>query len=161
MQSLRRTASVFATLGVAIFLLAAYAGDMQDPLYGTWMLRVEKSSFGQVPGPKGQLVTYAFADGFETMTSHGMNSEGNPTKVSYKARYDGKDYTMVGSLGGETITLRRIDAFTTESTEKRAGKVTITALRRVSPDGKTMTEEFKGTLSDGRMLNSSRVFDRR
>lgn len=161
MQSLRRTASVLATLGVAIFLLAAYAADPQDPLYGTWMLRVEKSSFGQVRGPKGELLAYAIADGLETMTSHGMNSEGNPTRVSYKARYDGKDYAIVGSMGGDTITLRRIDAFTTESTEKRAGKATITALRRVSPDGKTLTEEFNGTLSDGRQLHATMVFDRR
>jgi hypothetical protein len=161
MQSLGRTVSVFAALGVALVLVAAYAADSPDLLVGTWMLHVEKSNFGQRSGPKGQLRTYAISGGLETMTARGMNSDGNATKVSYQARYAGKDYAIVGSMGGDMISLRRIDALTTQSTEKRDGKVTITAVRHVSPDGKTLTVENKGTLLDGTLLDVIMVFERR
>jgi hypothetical protein len=160
MQKLRRAASLLTTLGVALLLLAQTV-QATEALEGTWMLHVEKSAFGHMPGPKGQLRTYAISGGLEKMTARGINSEGNPTKVMYSARYDGKDYRIVGSRGGDVISLRRIDALTTESTEKRNGKVTITTLRRVSTDGKTLTVEIKGTLPDGRMLGATMVFERR
>lgn len=161
MQSLGRTASVFAALGVALFLVAAHASDVHDPLEGTWILHVEKSNFGQTPPFKGQMRTYSDSGGLETMHARGMNSEGNPTKASYQARYDGKDYSIVGSKGGDTISLRRIDALTTQSTEKRDGKVTVSAVRHVSPDGKTLTVETKGTLPSGQVLDTTMVFERR
>jgi hypothetical protein len=160
MQRLGRAASLFATLG-ALLVFIAQAAQAAEPLEGTWMLQVEKSVFGAVPGPKGQLRTYAIADGLETMTARGINSEGNPTKVTYAARYDGREYRIAGSGGGDVICLRRIDALTTQSTEKRGGKVTITALRRVSPDGRTLTVETKGTLPDGRLLSATMVFEKR
>lgn len=160
MQSLGRTASVSATLGVALLFVAAHAADAKDPLEGTWMMNVEKSTLGQ-QGPKGQLRTYSITDGLETMTARGMNSEGNPTKVSYKARYDGKEYRIVGSLGGEMISLRRIDALTTQSTEKQGGKVTVTAVRHVSADGRTLTVENTGALPNGTVVNATMVFERR
>lgn len=158
MQRLGRVAWLVATLGV--FLLMAPGAWAGVPLEGTWRLNLDKSTFGQVPGPKGQLRTYAITNGMEIMTSHGMNSEGNPTKVTYSARYDGKEYKITGSAGGDVIILRRIDRLTTEATEKHEGKVTIIAVRHLSADGKTLTVETHGTLPDGRMLSATMVFER-
>jgi hypothetical protein len=152
--------SLVAILGVA-FLLIAQTLEAKEPLEGTWVLNPEKSTFAQVPGPKGQMRRYSMSDGMEKMTARGISSDGQATWVEYAARYDGKDYGIVGSKGGDRISLRRIDALTTESTEKHAGKVTIIALRRVSPDGRTLTVETKGTLPDGRVLNATMVFERR
>jgi hypothetical protein len=160
MQRPGRSVSLFATLGV-VFLLLAQEAQAAEPLEGTWTLHVEKSLFGQLPGPKGQLRTYAISRDLERMTALGINLEGNPTKVTYAARYDGRDYPIIGSGGGDMISHRRIDALTTESTEKRDGRVTITALRRVSADGGTLTVETKGILPDGRVLSATMVFARR
>jgi hypothetical protein len=96
--------------------------------------------------------------GVEKMTARGMSGDGKSTLVQYQARYDGKDYDIVGSTGGNKISLKRIDKLTTESTQKRDGKPVIVATRRVSPDEKTLTVETKGTLPDGRMLQATMVF---
>jgi sensor domain CHASE-containing protein len=67
---------------------------------------------------------------------------------------------MVGSLGGNKISLKRIDRLTSEITQKRDGKPAIVATRHVSQDEKTLTVVTKGTLPDGRMLDSIMVFHR-
>lgn len=153
-------ASLVATLGVALLLIARTV-DAKEPLEGTWVLNTGKSTFAQLPGPRGQMRKYSMSGGTERMTSRGVSADGKPTWVEYSARYDGKDYRILGSAGGDRISLRRIDALTTESTEKHAGKATITAVRRVSADGKTLTVVTGGTLPDGRVLHATMVFDRR
>jgi opacity protein-like surface antigen len=150
-----------AALAVA-FTVAAGAADAADPLEGTWDLNVEKSIFKSAPGPKGQTRTYALSKGgVEKMTARGVSAEKKPTLVRYEARYDGKDYDITGSLGGDKIMLRRIDALTTESTQKRDGKAVIVATRKVSSDGKTLTVVSKGTLADGQVIDSTLLFERR
>ncbi len=94
------------------------------------------------------------------MTARGVSWDRKPTLVQYEARYDGKDYDMTGSLGGDKITLRRIDANTTESSQKRGGKVVIVATRTVSADGKTLTVVSKGTTSEGQTIDSTLIFER-
>jgi hypothetical protein len=156
----RPAVSWVASIGV-VFLLLSQAVWAGEPLEGTWVLNREKSMFGDVHGPQGQMRKYVMSDGVETMTSRGISADGKPTWVKYEARYDGKDYPVVGSAGGDKISLRRIDSLTTESTEKSAGKTTVTAVRRLSLDGKTLTVETKGTLPDGRVLNATMVFEKK
>ena len=152
-----RLGSFLAALLTAMYSVAVQA---REPLEGNWLLDVGKSTFTPSPGPKGQMRTYAMSDGLEKMTARGMSGDGKSTLVQYQARYDGKDYDIVGSTGGNKISLRRIDKLTTESTQKRDGKPVIVATRRVSPDEKTLTVETKGTLPDGRMLQATMVFHR-
>ena len=125
------------------------------------MLDAGKSRFMPVPGPKGQMRTYALTDGLEKMTSRGISGNGKPTLVRYEARYDGKDYDIIGSTGGAKISQKRLDRLTTLSLLKRDGKPVIVATRRVSNDEKTLTVETQGTLPDGRTLNATMVFHRK
>lgn len=159
MIRLARTALLAATIAAALPLLTI-AADAPDPLVGTWRLDLEKSSFDPGPGPKGQMRIYAHSGDTENLTARGVGPDGKPTLVQYSARYDGKDYPITGSAGGDHISLHRIDALTTESTEKRAGKVTIVATRTVSPDGKTLVVIHKGTAPSGQMLNHRMVFEK-
>ncbi len=89
-------------------------------------------------------------------------SAGTRSRLSlgYAARYDGKDYDMTGSLGGDKISLRRIDAHTTESSQKREGKAAIVATRTVSADGKMLTVVSKGTTAEGQEIDSILIFER-
>jgi hypothetical protein len=156
----RRAIFPAAALAVA-FCMTALAAQAADPLEGKWQLNVEKSTFRSTPGPKGQLRTYRITDGLERMTARDISSEKKPTLVRYEARYDGRDYDMTGSTGGDKISLRRIDALTTESTQKRDGKPTVVAIRKVSEDGKTLTVTSKGTTPSGQVIDALMIFEKR
>jgi hypothetical protein len=155
-----KSARLGSLLAAVVAVICSVAVHAKEPLEGTWLLDVGKSTFTPSPGPKGQMRTYAVAEGLEKMTARGMSGEGKSTLVQYQARYDGKDYDIIGSTGGNKISLKRIDKLTTESTQKRDGKPVIVATRRVSPDEKTLTVETKGNLPDGRMLKATMVFHR-
>ena len=161
MSTSRRTVFLAAAALAATFPLLADPAFGKDPLEGKWLLNVEKSVFRGSPGPKGQLRTYEISeDGVEKMTATGVSAEKKPTLVRYEARYDGQDYDMTGSLGGDKVSLRRIDALTTQSTQKRDGKPTIVAVRKVSEDGKTLTVTSKGTTPGGQVVDAVQIFER-
>jgi hypothetical protein len=159
MNRSRRIVCLAAALAAA-FSLAARAAEAKDPLEGSWLLNLEKSTFKVAPGPRGQTRTYSLHDGVEKLVARGVSFDRKPTLVQYEARYDGKDYEITGSLGGDKISLRRIDANTTESSQKRGGKVVIVATRTVSPDGKTLTVVSKGTTAEGQEIDSTLIFER-
>jgi hypothetical protein len=160
MIRLARTAALLAVMIGVTHPLVTTAADAKDPLEGTWRLNLDKSSFDPAPGPKGQMRIYAHSGDTEKLTARGVGPDGKPTLVQYTARYDGKDYPITGSAGGDHISLRRIDDLTTQSTEKRDGKITIVATRIVSRDGKTLTVTHKGTAPSGQTLNHTMVFDK-
>ena len=160
MKSFMRIVMLAVLLTVAVLPLPARAADAKDPLHGDWQLNVARSTFQPGPGPKGQLRSYRISNGVEKLTARGVSADKMPTLVRYEARYDGKDYDITGSTGGDKISLRRIDALTTESTQKRNGKAAIITTRKVSPDGKTLTVTAKGTVPDGQTLDSVMIFDR-
>jgi len=152
---------VFMVAALAMTLpMTASAADAADPLMGSWQLDRTKSTFRPGPGPKGQLRIYKIADGVETLTAKGVSAEGKAMLVQYKAKYDGKDYAITGSLGGDRISLKRIGAYTTESTQKRDGKPAIVTTRVVSTDGKVLTVYSKGTTAEGETIDTIMVFDK-
>jgi hypothetical protein len=159
MNRSRRILCLAAALAVALSL-GAQAAQAKDPLEGTWWLDLKKSTFKDAPGPRGQTRTYSMQDGVEKLVARGVSWDKKPTLVRYAARYDGKDYDITGSLGGDKISLRRIDAMTTESTQKREGKPAIVATRTVSADGKTLTVVSKGTTAEGQLIDSILIFER-
>jgi hypothetical protein len=156
----------FVRIAVLVAALAAVlpgpgrAADSADPLLGSWKLNLARSAFNGAPGPKGQLRIYQRSGDGEKLTSRGVSSEGKPTFVQYTARYDGKDYPMTGSSGGNRISLRRIDEFTSESTQKRDGKASVVTKRVVSADGKVLTVTANGTSATGGVIDATMVFDR-
>jgi hypothetical protein len=152
---------LFLAATFAVFLPATgLADDALNPLLGTWLLNRAKSTFIPAPGPKGQMRTYAPAGDGEKLTARGIDWEGKMTLVQYTAKYDGRNYPITGSSGGDLISLRRIDNFTTQSSEKRDGKAVIVATRTVSKDGKTLTVLTKGTTAKGEVIDAVMVFDR-
>jgi hypothetical protein len=145
----------------AVFPAVALGAEAADPLLGTWQLDRAKSTFKPQPGPNGQIRTYERVGDAEKLTAKGIDSGGKSTLVRYIARYDGKDYAITGSSGGDLISLQRIDAFTTQSTQKRAGKAVIFATRTVSKDGKTLTVTTKGTTVKGEPIDAVMIFEKR
>ncbi|PYM32361.1 MAG: hypothetical protein DME15_14200 [Candidatus Rokuibacteriota bacterium] len=94
------------------------------------------------------------------MTAEFVNADGTRTTSQYTANFDGKDRPLTGSAVADTVSLKRIDARTTDRTDKKGGKMVQTLKRVVSQDGKTMTVTVKGTNAQGQAVNNVVVFDK-
>jgi hypothetical protein len=163
MHSIRRA----ITFGIVVpaLMLAADVGRLsaqdKDPRIGTWKLNVAKSKYDPGPAPQSQTLTVEASGKGEKVTSEVVASDGKRTTTTYTANFDGKDYPLTGStLGADKVSLKRIDARTTERTDKKDGKVITTIRRVVSVDGKTMNVTVKGTNAEGKPVNNIVVFEK-
>jgi hypothetical protein len=137
-------------------------GQTKDPLIGTWLLDLTKSTFDPGPPPDGaRTMIFAPVDnGFKHTTRTSTQNNGAfDIVIEYTAKYDGKDYPMDPEATVDHVSLKRIDANTVERTGKIRGKVAETVTMKVSPDGKTLTVTTKGTFQ-GDDYSSEQVFDR-
>lgn len=148
--------TVLAALG-----LVHLAAQAADPLVGTWELSIAKSKYTPGPAPKSETRTYVVAGQEIQATSTGVDADGKPTSRQWTVNYDGKDRPATGSPDADALSLKRIDAFTAEFTQKKAGKVVATGRRVISKDGKVMTVTTKGTNAKGQAVANLEVFDRR
>ena len=127
-------------------------GQATDPIIGTWELNLTKSKFTPGPGPKSETRTYVAAGPDIKATSKGIGADGKPTATQWTVNYDGKDRPEIGNPDADALSLKRIDAYTTEFSEKRASKVVLTGARVISRDGKVMTITSKGTDAKGQAV---------
>jgi hypothetical protein len=147
-------------------LIVGFAGlellaQATDPLLGTWELNIAKSKFMSGPPPKSSTRTFVQdGDGLK-FTHRGIDANGKPVLVEYTAKYDGKDYSITGTPDSDTISMRRIDRFISESVQKKAGKVVFVNIRVVSPDGKVFTLTAVYTNAKGETFADYLVFDKK
>ena len=145
---------------VILFMGLALTAQAADPIVGTWKLNVAKSTYSPGPAPKSITAKIEAAGEGEKLTADGVRGDDKPIRLEYTAQYDGKDNPVTGSPTADTVSLKRLDANTTERTEKKGGKVTQTVTRKVSSDGKTMTVTYKGTDAKGQPINNVGVFEK-
>ena len=155
------------TLGVALALgvvlgadIANLSAQASDPRMGTWKLNVAKSKYSPGPAPQALTVKVEPSGQGEKVTTEFVNADGTRTTTEYTANFDGKDNPLTGSQMADTVSLKRINARTTERTDKKGDKVAQTLRRVVSQDGKTMTVTTKGTNAQGQAVNNVIVFDK-
>jgi hypothetical protein len=153
---------VLGTLALGALLAissAVIAADAPDPVIGTWKLNTAKSTGTTLP--KSESRTYATsAAGGIVLTWKRMGADGKESSVETTYKYDGKDYPVTGSPDFDTVSVKRVDANTVDSTQKRMGKAVGTATRSVSKDGKTLTLVSKLTNAKGEVVNTTLVYDR-
>jgi hypothetical protein len=135
--------------------------EAPDPVLGTWELNVARSTYSPGVPPKSQTRSFEAVGKGVRAVIDGINSVGKPTHVEYTASYDGRDYPIKGTPAGDTISLKRIDELTAESTQKKAGQVTLKTARVVSKDGRTLTITVTGTDVNGDAVHNVLVFDRK
>jgi hypothetical protein len=163
MHSIWRTVvlGVMVTLGVVlgagILSVSAQASDARS---GTWKLNVAKSTYSPGPAPQSQTLNIEASGQGETVTAEGVNAAGTPTMTQYTANYDGKDYPLTGSQNADKVSLKRIDARTTERRDKKGDTVVLTYTRLVSEDGKTMTVTTKGTNAQGQAVDNVQIWEK-
>jgi hypothetical protein len=131
-----------------------------DPRIGTWKLNVAQSKYSPGPAPQSLTVKVEAVGKGEKVTAEFVAADGTRRTTEYTANYDGKEYPLTGSQIADKVSLKRIDARTTERTDKKGGKVAQTLRRVVSQDGKTMTVTTKGTNAKGEAVNNVALFEK-
>ena len=152
----------------AVFFFLACAGAARlyaqaDSLIGTWKLNPAQSKYNPGPPFKSQTVVYAAVPNGLKVTVTGVDGSGKNMSYGYTAYFDGKDYPEPGTgqpNGMDTISIKRIDANTSEYVGKKAGKVVQTTRRVVSKDGRTLTITATGTDDKGQKTTTVTVYDK-
>ena len=149
-------------LGLTITLVGIHpAAQGADSSIGTWVLNIPKSTFNPGPPPQSESRTYVMVHQETKLTSTGVDGDGKPTTREWTIGYDGKDRPMTGDPDADMVSLKRLDAFTTEFSQKNAGKVVITGTQAISKDGTVMTITTSGINAKGQTINNVLVFDKR
>ena len=157
-----RLTPVTTILAAGILAAAALAtAQTKDPFVGTWKLDVAKSKYSPGPAPKSQTSTYeAVGQGYK-VTVKAEPASGAPQQWSYTSNLDGKDAAITGNNpNADTAAVKRIDALTLESVNKKGGKVTTTQRNVVAADGKTRTVTTTGTDAEGRKVSNVAVYEK-
>jgi hypothetical protein len=151
-----------ALIGGMVFSvgMADVSGQARDPRTGIWKLNVAKSTYKPGPAPKSQTVTIEPSGQGEHVRSDTLNTNGTRVVTDYIAAYDGNDYPLTGSPVANSVTLKRIDARTTERFDKKDGHVMLVYKRVVSPDGRTMTVNIDGVNAQGQQVSNVVVFEK-
>jgi hypothetical protein len=144
-----------ATLFVVVVVCFA-AGDVN---LGTWKLNETKSKIN--PGSaKNITVVYAAMGDSVKVTVDGVDADGKPARNEWTGKFDGKDYPVTGDPANDTRAYRRVNDHTLALTDKKDGKVTLTARVVVSADGKSRTVTTSGTDAKGNKIGSTAVYDK-
>ena len=158
----RRTLQCATVVGIFVALIAVCsAAQGTEPIIGTWVLNVAKSTFSPGPAAKSESRTYVVAGKEIKATSTGVGADGKPTAGEWLIVSDGRDTPLTGNPDADVLSLKRIDPFSTEFTLKKAGKVVITGTRTISRDGRVMTITNKGTNAKGETVNDVLVYEKR
>lgn len=93
------------------------------PVSGSWQQ-------GQLKGNDAmRVVKYAMTPEHFTMQWNGQ---------AYDAKFDGKEYPLVGDPGHTTVSVERLDDYTVEETDHRQGKIVDRIRLAAAKDGKTV-----------------------
>jgi hypothetical protein len=155
-----RMRTMIAAVGLALALPSVAAE--KEPYVGTWKLDVAKS--GKDPGPglrSATDVNTTTPDGAMTSDQNWVDADGKAGQSKWMARFDGKDYPVVGGAPGTTISLKRPDP-------KKPGVVDwvfkvpgqYTSVGRVVYDGNTRVNEFTMTDASGKKKAFRRYYTR-
>ena len=121
---------------------------------GQWELNVAKSTFSPGPAPKSQhAVLTAIPNGIRTVADR-IEADGKKVHFEWDGTFDSKDRPVIGDPARDTVSVKKIDDYTLEVTNKKAGQVT-TVLRAVyAKDGKSRTETTTGTNAAGKPIKN-------
>jgi hypothetical protein len=150
-----------AVLAAALLLVAlSVAVESADQMSGTWKMNAAKSKYSPGPAPKELTVKTESSESSYKVDATGTDAEGKPIHVQYDAKLDGKDYPVTGQPYADTVSVKRVDPSTVESTMKKDGKVTMTVTTTLAKDGKSRTSTFKGTNEKGQAVHNVVVSDK-
>ena len=152
--------SIFVVTALVASLAGFAATAAANEHSGTWKLNPAKSKYSPGPAPKSLMETIVLDENSYKVDANGTAADGKRMHIEFDAKFDGKDYPMIGVPWADTVSVKRIDAHTPQMTQKKGGQVTMTITCKVSTDGKTRTCTLKGKDEQGRNVNDVVVFER-
>jgi len=141
-------------LGLSLSLLAA-----ESPFSGIWKLNLAKSKMTP-PHPKEVTVHVDADDNGIKVKEDVVDSQGQPIKVSYEAKFDGKDYPATGNPEFDSVSFQRIDSNTLKAKLKKSGKVIGDYTLVVSKDGKTTSINYTETSPEGKPIEGFALYEK-
>jgi hypothetical protein len=125
-------------------------------------LNLTKSKYSPGPPPRSTTLKIEAAGmGRVITTVDAVAADGAVQHWTYSGGYDSKDAPITGNNpNGDAVSRKRVNPSTTETTFKKAGKVTLVNTVVVSADGKTLTVTAKGTDPQGRAVDNLQVYDK-
>ena len=160
MPTNRKISIGLITLLVAVLAIVAATAAADGQHSGVWKLNPAKSKYSRGPGPKELTETIVLSKKRYKVDANGAAADGKPMHIEFDAKFDGKDYPMIGVPWADTLTVKWIDAGTPQIIQKKDGQVTMIITCTVSMNGKTRTCTLNGTDEEGRKVNNIVVFDR-
>jgi hypothetical protein len=98
-------------------------------------------------------VLTAIPNGIRTVSDR-LEADGRMVHFEWNGTFDGKDQPVVGDPARDTVSVKKIDDYTLEVTNKKGGKVTTVLHSDYAKDGKSRTETITGTDSQGRTVKN-------
>ena len=144
-----RSLSCALAFGASI-VLAQTPGVMP----GRWTLDVAKSTYSPGPAPKSQhAVLTAIPNGIRTVSDR-VEADGRMVHFEWNGTFDGKDQPVVGDPARDAVSVKKIDDYTLEVTNKKAGNVTTVLHSEYAKDGQSRVETITGTDARGRAVKN-------
>src|SRR5262249_33654493 len=94
------------------------------------------------------------------VVSDRVEADGKTTHFEWTAKFDGKENPVKGDPGRDTVSVKKIDDYTLEITNRKGGKVTTTIKAVYARDGKSRTETVTGTTAQGQKTENVTVWDK-
>jgi len=141
----RQARTWLAVVATAMAVAAALSAQEKNPRIGKWKLKSD------APPPAINIMTYEpFGKGGMKVTVESKNAQGREQKWTYTTMFDGKDEPVTGHPSADTTSVKKIDARTTEITNKKAGKVLQIITNVISEDGNTIDNTYQNFDADGK-----------
>jgi hypothetical protein len=141
----RQARTWLAVVAMAMAVAAALSAQEKNPRIGKWKLKSD------APPPAINIMTYEpFGKGGMKVTVESKNAQGREQKWTYTTMFDGKDEPVTGHPSADTTSVKKIDARTTEITNKKAGKVLQIITNVISEDGNTINNTYQNFDADGK-----------
>ena len=152
-----KTRTILLTLAVCVFAVAV--SFAANPNMGTWKLNEAKSKL-PATAVKNNTVVYEAAGDSIKVTVDGTDAEGKPTHNEWTGKFDGKDYPLTGDPSADTRSYKVVNDNTTDLTNKKGGKTTLSGRIVVSADGKSRSITVSGTDSKGMKVKYTAIYDK-
>ena len=144
---------------LALLVCASWAAAQDDPMMGTWKLNAAKSKLP--PERQRNIVRkHEPIPGGIRVSWEGIDSNGQPTRWGFEAKFDGKEYPSTGESSWDTLTLERPDRYTIVGRSKKDGKVAVELRWEVSQDGQTLTRRQQRFSPPEQAGTSIEIFER-
>jgi len=141
-------------------LQGAAGTSATDSQAGHWVIDPGKSHFAGAP-PKSQVTTIEAIEGGVKNVTDIVEADGKSIHYEFTAKYDGKDYPVNGDPVRDAVSIRKIDDYNFDVTNKKAGKVVNTVRAAYARDGKSRTMTTTSINARGEKTTTSTVWNRK